>query len=121
MSREQNLEQVIKDQIAYMMFPNKPGICIEQFKKGIYHAVRSSSILEHCDPETMKQAGWAREEDWIGVDSKPKTGYYLCYDPNLQGNKIETYHYNSYNDSWYLGADTVHPSHYKPLPQPPKQ
>jgi hypothetical protein len=67
----------------------------------------------------------ARGGGWISVDENPpdKSGHYLVYDQNTAGKeKREMYRFDSYNKSWYWGADTFHPQFWQPLPpSPPTQ
>jgi hypothetical protein len=64
-------------------------------------------------------------QEWISVEDNPPTdnGYYLVFDPNafgLREAKIDVYRFSKYNQSWYWGSDSFHPTHWMPLPPPPK-
>lgn len=59
----EQLKQAIKELVSeykeYM-----PDSC-SSFAIGMQKALSSPSILRHCDPEIMKQAGWVREEEFM--------------------------------------------------------
>lgn len=71
----------------------------------------------------LEQVGKERIEPWVSVEDFPKkSGWYLTFDPNYPANPIDILQYDSYNGGWRNEvSDAFHPSHWKLLPQPPKQ
>jgi hypothetical protein len=60
-------------------------------------------------------------DGWISWNDYPTAGYYIVYDPNGYVVKIEVARFDPYNNSWFIGSDCIHPTHYRVLPSPPKQ
>jgi hypothetical protein len=66
-----------------------------------------------------------KDDGWISVKDRlpEKNGSVIVFDPNNPFDSgICVARYSEYNPSFYInGSDTIHPSHWMPLPNPPKQ
>lgn len=61
-----------------------------------------------------------KSDNWKLIKTAPMTGgitVYL-YDPYLQ--KSGKGYFNNYNDSWIIDGYKANPTHWQPLPDPPK-
>ena len=54
----EQLKQAIEDHVAKLL---NEGFVYNLYQKVAESTVSTPSILRHCDPEIMKQAGWVRE------------------------------------------------------------
>lgn len=121
-----NYEQIFKDMEAWAFFnstldtPLLSSVINDGYRTGIKISLQNPSILRHADPEIMKQAGWVREEEWISVEDRLPT----AKDADFVGNVLVcdfTVPEIGVNVSNYMFIDEKYHSHWKPLPQPPKQ
>lgn len=121
---KEQLKQAIEDFIPDKdengnIFNSSPYI-----KAIVLGALDQPSILRHADPEIMRQAGWVREEEWISVEDRlPERN------KNVLLKRAKPFHVYLvtgfqrdgvfYSNESANNFDKV--THWKPLPNPPKQ
>lgn len=93
----------------------------DSIKLGAVIALSTPSILRHADPEIMKAAGWVSSE-WISVEDRlPDIGERVLVYTDL-GRTVICFLHAKYKWNVFSHNNGVEsPTHWKPLPQPPKQ
>lgn len=119
MNREEQLNKSIENkskEIAESSNGSWIDMCIESMES----VLSNPSILRHADPLVMEQAGWVREEEWISVEDRLPN----ASDSDVIGNVLAcdfTVPVRGVNLSNYMFVDKKYHTHWKPLPQLPKQ
>lgn len=124
MTREEELKQAIEENLN--KHRHETILNFEGYKKRVDWILQDPSILRHADPGIMRQSGWVREEEWVSVEElmHPVHETIMVYSPDMpqyplfgyfNSNNVFVCLYNMHLPKYYRIT------HWKPLPQPPKQ
>lgn len=91
------------------------------------YTMKLKESINYLEEELTKCKDYAAclekvENNWIKCSDRlpDKNQRYLCIDPNAFSDKECILTYVRYTMYWYDGSDTYHPTHWMPLPSPPK-
>jgi len=105
MSREKQIEEMIKELCAY--YGTKCGGC----------GCKPCAIIEHC--KALYNAGY-RKQEWISVDERlpSKSGKYICC--TTKGTILIERFYQLDDGGWFSNHNFCTVTHWMPLPEAPK-